>query len=82
MSASESHWRWIRGTWLSWAQAESYSGLPRHILRELAYQRRIKVQSLFSRVGRQARINRYSIDKLFCNATQSGEPIYWRRLLH
>jgi hypothetical protein len=77
-SEPEIRWRWVYPTWLSWEQAEVYSGLPRRILRELAHQRRIRAQSLYSRSEGPTRIQRDSIDELFRTAAQTGEPICWR----
>jgi len=74
----EIRWRWVYPAWLSWEQAEIYSGLPRRILRELAYQRLIRIRSLYSH-RHPTRIQRDSIDELFRSAARSGEPIYWQR---
>jgi len=77
MSEPEIRWRWICPTWLSWEQAEVYSGLPRRILRELALQRLIRAQFLYSH-RRPTRIRRDSLDELFRRAAQTGEPICWQ----
>jgi hypothetical protein len=73
----ELRWRWVCPAWLSWPQAEIYSSLPRRILRELALQRLIRAQSLYSHCH-PTRIRRDSIDTLFHTAAQTGEPICWR----
>jgi hypothetical protein len=78
MSAPEPRWRWVLPTWLSWSEAELYTSLPRHILRELALSHQIRAQSLYSRIGRPTKLNRYSLDELLRDATQSQQPIYWR----
>jgi hypothetical protein len=75
MSEPEIRWRWVCPTWLSWAQAETYTSLPRRILRELALQRLVVARSFYSR-RHPTRINRFSIDELF---GRDQQPIYWQK---
>src|SRR5690348_5438359 len=67
--------RWVRPAWLDWRQAETYGGLPPHVLRSLISRRLLRTKQSGKLIGRD------SIDRVLLEASLGG-PIFWGRRAH